>query len=632
MTMMKPAKMQKIRLVALKSVARPLLAELHRLGMVEIRRFESGGFETGKTMDMYDSISSNLIRMRAIKSMLGLKGQFPEDLEMDLETTLKKAEAFHIEEGLRKKHTQLDDCTTEISALKTKLKNVEKLSSFNIDFSKLDTKTLSVIVGTVPASNLSLLKRNLKDARMDSHIVGREGVVVLAYPADDPSVEMMLGRCGFLPIDLEGITTPPQTKKDLQSKILKFQEEKEELKQEISALAKKYGKQVIELEYLLSLWGDRAVMTKEMGFAASTFILEGWVEATQTDSFENTLETKFGSKVFIESIPGGKEEIPIVLANPKSTHPAEFLVRLFSLPKHTELDPTIILYITVPLIYGMMLGDVVYGFISFFVASFLMTKWQKGGLGYGVASIWRFSAIAGIIFGLFFNEWMGLTLYQLLDNFQAWGLVDLANWGITSPIYDGFSRSHQVPLLLGMSIMLGMVHIALGFLLGAINAWNEGNKKHAIAKMSWIFIEIGGFLAVCTMMFGLFPEPVGMVGLGLLVVSIAVMAITEGALGLMEIPTLLGNILSYARIAAVGLVGVLLAELINDTFIPTPEQGIVFALLMLPLLALLHLANMGLAMVECIIQGGRLNLVEFYGKFFHGGGKEFAPFMINTKK
>ena len=254
MTMMKPAKMQKIRLVALKSVARPLLAELHRLGMVEIRRFESGGFETGKTMDMYDSISSNLIRMRAIKSMLGLKGQFPEDLEMDLETTLKKAEAFHIEEGLRKKHTQLDDCTTEISALKTKLKNVEKLSSFNIDFSKIDTKTLSVIVGTVPASNLSLLKRNLKDARMDSHIVGREGVVVLAYPADDPSVEMMLGRCGFLPIDLEGITTPPQTKKDLQSKILKFQEEKEELKQEISALAKKYGKQVIELEYLLSLW------------------------------------------------------------------------------------------------------------------------------------------------------------------------------------------------------------------------------------------------------------------------------------------------------------------------------------------------------------------------------------------
>ena len=632
MTMMKPAKMQKIRLVALKSVARTLLTELHRLGMVEIRRFESEGFETGKTMDIYDAVSPNIIRMRAIKSMLGLKGQVSNDVEMDLETTLKKAESFHIEEGLRKKHTQLDNCTTEISTLKSRLRDVEKLSSFNIDFSKLSTKSLSVIAGCVPVANLSALRQELKDAKMDSCRVGREGVLVLAYPTNDPSVELALGRHGFLPIDLEGITTPSQTKKDIQSRILTLQEEKERLKQEVAGLAKKYGKRVIELEYLLSLWGDRIVMTKEMGFAASTFILEGWVQASHTESFKNTLEAKFGSKVFIESIPGGKEEPPIVLNNPKPTYPGEFLVRLFSLPKHSELDPTIILYITVPLIYGMMLGDVIYGLVSFFVASFLMRKWERGGLGYGVASVWKFSAIAGIIFGLFFNEWMGMTLYQLLDHFQAWGLINLANWGITGPIYNGFSRSHQVPLLLGMSILLGMLHIALGFLLGAINAWNEGNKKHAIAKLSWIFIEIGGLLAVCSMMFGLFPEPVGIAGLGVLAISIAVMAITEGPLGLMEIPSLLGNILSYARIAAVGLVGVLLAELINDTFIPTPEQGLVFAVFMLPLLVLLHLANMGLAMVECIIQGGRLNLVEFYGKFFHGGGKEFAPFMITIKK
>ncbi len=632
MTMMKPAKMQKIRLVALKSVARPLLAELHRLGMVEIRRFEAEGFETGKTIEVYDQISKNLVKLRAIKSMLGLRGKYPKDLEMDLEPVLRRAEAFKIEEGLRGKHAQMDQCAAEISTLEARLKDAEKLAPFNFDFSKLKSENISIIVGTVPAVRRSLIRKALSSATMESHMVGKEEVLVVAYPTDDASVEVVLGKYGFSPMNIEGVTTPAKTKERLLSELAKTKKEQEKHKQEIAQIADKYGDEVIKLEYILSLWGDRAVMTKEMGFADSTFILEGWVQAKESETVINTLEAKFGSKVFVEEISGGKEAPPVVLNNPKSTYPTEFLVRMFSLPQHNELDPTIILYITVPLIYGMMLGDVVYGLVSFFLASFLMTKWKRGGLGFGVASIWRFSAIAGIIFGLFFNEWMGLTLYQLLGHFQAWGLINLASWGITNPIYDGFSRAHQVPLLIGMSIILGMLHIALGFLLGAINAWNEGHKKHAIAKISWIFIEIGGFLAICTLMFGVFPEPVGLVGLGILVVSIAVMAITEGALGLMEIPALLGNILSYARIAAVGLVGVLLAELINHTFIPTPDQGLVYALIMLPILIVLHLANMGLAMVECIIQGGRLNLVEFYGKFFHGGGKEFTPFMVNLKK
>jgi len=631
--MMKPAKMQKIRLVALTSVARPLLAELHRLGMVEIRRFECEGFETGKTMEIYDSISRNLVRLRAIKSMLGLKGKYPQDLEVDLDTTLQKAESFRIDEGLREKHALMDKYNNQISNLQSKLKDVQMVSGFDIDFSELDSEHLSFLVGHLPESKFSLIAKDLKGATMDSKISGRERVLVVAYPKEDAHVETILGKHGVALIDTEGFSTPAKTKVQIQKEIKDITEKRDKIRNEIDALSKKYGEDVIKLEYILSLWGDRAVMTKEMGFANSTFILEGWVNANEEEHVKNTLEAKFGTKVLVEAIPQKKgESVPVVLNNPKQTYPAEFLVRMFSLPKHTELDPTIILYITVPLIYGMMLGDVIYGLISFFVASFLMTKWKKGGLGYGAASIWRFSALAGIIFGLFFNEWMGMTLYQLLEHFQAWGIINLANWGITGPIYNGFSRSHQVPLLLGMSILLGVVHIALGFLLGAINAWNEGHKKHAVAKISWIFIEIGGLLAVCSMMFGLFSPEVGTIGLGILGVSVAVMAFTEGALGLMEIPALLGNILSYARIAAVGLVGVLLAELINHTFIPTPDQGIVFALLMLPLLALLHFANMGLAMVECIIQGGRLNLVEFYGKFFHGGGAEFTPFKIKQKK
>ncbi len=629
--MLKPAKMQKARLVALKSVSRPLLAELHRLGMLEIRRFGGGGFESGKTMEIYDRVSSSLVRLRSIKSMLGLSGEQPKDLEMELDKTLEEAESFNIEEGLQEKHALLEKKEAEVSSLQSKLQDLKKLSSFKIDFSKLDSETLSFSVGTVPLAKLPSLKKELKGVSLDSHIVGREGVVAVAYPSDEAKVELVLSRHNFVPIDYKGFTTPGETEQELQDKVSGLKVEIKELKSDINEIANKYREKVLKLNYSLWLWSERMLATKEMGFGSKTLILEGWVKADNYESIRKTLQTKFGNKVYIEKIsPHREEEPPVVLNNPEATYPAQFLVKLFSLPKPSEIDPTIILYITVPLIYGMMLGDVFYGLISFFLASWLQTKWKKGGLGYGVASVWKFSAIAGIVFGIIFDEWLGMSSYQFLLLFQEWGLLNLASLGITGPLYHGFHRSAQVSLLIGMSIILGMAHLALGFLLGAINEWHH-NRKHAIGKLSWIFIELGGFLAVSSMMFGIFPEAIGMAGAGLFVLSVIVMAFTEGPIGLIEIPGLLGNVLSYARIAAVGLVGVLLAELINNSFVPAPEQGIVYAVLMLPLLVLFHVMNIGLAMVECVVQGGRLNLVEFYGKFFQGGGKEFTPFAVTAK-
>lgn len=621
--------MQKIRLVAIKSKFRAILAELHRIGMLEIRRFESDDFESGKTVKIYDRIAVSLVRLRSIKSMLGLMDKEPKDLEMALDRTLKEAEAFQIGEGLQEKHLIIDQKSNETANLESKLRGAEKLSNFKIDFSKLDSEVLDFSVGTIVAARLQSLKEALHDIEMDSHIVGKEAVVVLAYQKEDAKAELALSKHGFSPIDTEGFTTPVETAKELQAKISELKVEIDEIKSQIAEMAKKHGDKVLRLTYALNLWSERSLITKEMGFGSQTMIMEGWVTASDYDSFKNTLEAKFGTKVYIEKIVNGKEEPPVVLDNPKSTHPAEFLVRMFSLPKPSEVDPTIILFITVPLIYGMMLGDVVYGLISFLLATWLLGKWKKGGLGYGVASIWRFSAIAGICFGLVFDEWFGMSSYQFLEVLQMWGFINLSALGITGPLYAGFHRGSNVSLLIGLSIILGLVHLALGFLIGAINEWHH-NRKHAIGKLAWIFIEIGGFLAVSTAMFGVFPLIFVEIGLGIFILSTIIMAFTEGPIGLMEIPGLLGNVLSYSRIAAVGLVGVLLAELINDSFIPTPDQGIAYAILLLPILILFHVMNIGLAMVECIVQGGRLNLVEFYGKFFQGGGKEFTPFAINT--
>lgn len=622
--------MQNIRLVATKSVSRPLLAELHRLGMVEIRRFEAEGFDTGKPMELYDRVSSALVRMRSVKSILGLSpGEPSAEAEMDPEKALSLAEKLSFDEELRGKHSMVEKNEAEISSLRSRLQDAESLSAFPFDFSRLGSDSLSFSVGSVPSSKFPALKEALAGYAMESHEAGKEAVFAVAYPPDDARVELAFGKHGVSAIDTEGFTTPSRTKESLESEISGLEKQNAGARKEISFFAQKHGKEVLKAERALSIWAERALITKEMGFGAQTLILEGWIKEKDVDSLKTTLENKFGGNVYLEPVPT-KGEPPVVLDNPDSTHPFQFLVELFSLPKASELDPTLILLVTVPIIYGMMLGDVFYGLISFLLASWMLGKVQKGGLGHGVASVWRFSAIAGIIFGVIFDEWMGTSSYHLLQIFGEWGLLNLTAMGITGPLYAGFSRSHQVPLLLGLSLLLGLAHLALGFFLGALNEWNH-NRKHAIGKLAWIFIEIGGAIAVASLMLSMLPAEIGFIGTGILVLAIAVMVLTEGPVGIIELPGLIGNVLSYARIAAVGLVGVLLAELINDMFIPLPEQGLFYAIAMVPILLLFHVLNICLAMVECIVQGGRLNLVEFYSKFFKGGGKEFTPFMMGVK-
>jgi V/A-type H+-transporting ATPase subunit I len=106
-----------------------------------------------------------------------------------------------------------------------------------------------------------------------------------------------------------------------------------------------------------------------------------------------------------------------------------------------------------------------------------------------------------------------------------------------------------------------------------------------------------------------------------------VIAVTEGFVGVIEIPSFMGNVFSYTRIAAVGMVGVVLAELVNQFLMPSPQQGLL-ALLFLPLFIGLHLLNCFIAMFESLIQGGRLNIVEFRGKFLQGGNEMFNAFAL----
>jgi V/A-type H+-transporting ATPase subunit I len=321
-------------------------------------------------------------------------------------------------------------------------------------------------------------------------------------------------------------------------------------------------------------------------------------------------------------VPFSHHEMPpTVLDNPTPSRPFEFLTSSYSLPNYYEFDPTIIYMITVPLLLGMIVGDTIYGMMMIPTSLWLMKIFKKSYIMSNVSKLWYYSGFTTIIFGLIFDEWFGFHHLQLFQLLGKWGLIMPA-----SPVYAGLNRIHDLSLLIGITVLVGLVHLGIGFILGAMNEWAH-SKKHAAAKIAWLGVEIGGTFAVASLILHIpgVPEGLGMAGGILLALSAVVLVLTEGFIGLLEIPGLMGNALSYARIAAIGVVGVVLAEIINEYFAPKPEAGL-FLIIIIPLFLVLHFVNMFVAMFEALIQGGRLNLIEFRSKFLKGGGSVFAPF------
>ncbi|MCK4319161.1 hypothetical protein KAW38_01155 [Candidatus Micrarchaeota archaeon] len=622
--MLRPVEMQKVNMAVPKSLLNNILKKIHSLGLIEIRRFKQE-FPAGKTVELYDGVASQVVRLRRLKRLLRIKTR--KSVELELNEALKRSEKLSFDSTLESYHHELRRYKKEQASLEYRLRRtLEILFLGDVDLSQMQTEKLEFHVGKIPKQKLTQLRKYLQENHPENyelkfHALKDETVIALLSKKEAFDGSFALSRFGFTEINTEGFTTPQKTAKQIRAKISERKEKIKKINEKLFHIADDYREELLVLEGALSLWADRLNLTKEFGMSERTAFITGWVVSSKYEKFKTALEKEFEGSIFIQKAEAD-EESPVVLDNPEVASQFQFLVELFSLPKPGEIDPTIILFFTIPIIYGMMFGDVFYGIISFIFATFLYTKFKKGMM-HEIARIWALSGIAGIIFGIAFDEWLGTSHFAFLNLFANLGWLS----PVAGPLYDGFSRSHGLPLLIVASIFIGLIHLALGFLLGAINEWHH-NRKHAYAKLSWIFFELGAFLTIATYMYNLFPEAVGFAGAIILGVSFILIAVFEGLIGIVEIPSLLGNVLSYARIAAVGLAGVMIAEVINEALFPTGAGGILGVLLVLPLLLFLHFLNILLAMVECIIQGGRLNLVEFYSKFFQGGGRVFVPFKI----
>ncbi|MEA2034318.1 MAG: V-type ATP synthase subunit I [Euryarchaeota archaeon] len=372
-----------------------------------------------------------------------------------------------------------------------------------------------------------------------------------------------------------------------------------------------------ELSVLRRILGDKSreiSAFNQFGQSAYTFVIMGWIPEADLKKTEDVIFRQFGTKVVVNELRLSQDDLdeaPALYNNPKVAQPFEFLMQLSSPPKYTDIEPTPVIAFFFPLFFGLMVGDIGYGIVIFLFAWTMKRKFTQYDWLQSIMTILMISAVPTIIFGYFYGEFFGN-----FGEMMGW-LHPIHFLGIT------WNRVEAMIPMLIVAFSIGVVHVFLGLILGIINALSNKKIKHAIEKTG-LLVMVTGLIIILVSAAGVLPDYMLSPGIALVIIALPLIIYGGGAMGTIEIMGTVGNILSYARLMAIGMASVILAIVANElgAAIGVAVVGIIVAVL-------LHTLNIMLAMFSPSLHTIRLHLVECYSKFYEGGGRMYTPFKKN---
>lgn len=412
-----------------------------------------------------------------------------------------------------------------------------------------------------------------------------------------------------LPTEFDS-TSPDAAIASLRRRLNTVQEECTAVERELEALGRQYGPALAARQNALQDELQTYNILSRLGETEQTFVVQGWTPQADLERLQTTLHERFGERVIVHTLPlteADRRRAPVALTNPAVARPFEGLVHMYSTPRYDGIDPTRLMALFLPFFFGMMLGDIGYGAVLL-GGMLLLRRRFKPGMLRNLTTILAYGAGWSILFGLLFGELFGPLGEEL---------------GLHPLLFDRASPAHLIDLL-AMTLAVGVVHILLGLLLGL---WEgvRGRDRHHLLERGGRLLGLVALLLVVGVLVDLLPEGLMTPALALLVVGTVLLSASLGKIGIVigpiEMIGLLGNVLSYLRIAAIGLSSVYLARVAGEIAgaVGSVIVGIIIAVL-------LHVLNLVLGAFSPTIQSLRLHYVEFFRNFYEGGGRAYEPF------
>jgi V/A-type H+-transporting ATPase subunit I len=334
-------------------------------------------------------------------------------------------------------------------------------------------------------------------------------------------------------------------------------------------------------------------------------VIDGWLPAASMPRMRDALQSRFGGAVAVEEVAREEwaaEEAPVVLHNPRLFRPFELLIRLLPLPRYGTIDPTPFVAVFFPMLFGIILGDIGYGALLAAIALVLRLRSRPDSTRRAVAEVGGAAAAFSIIFGVLFGE--------------AFGDGGRRLFGLRPLLFD---REEALLPFLGLAIAIGVVHILTGLVLGMVAAVRH-HPRHAIGQgvtALMIVLLLAALLAALEVLPRAFFTPAVIA----LLIAFPVLVVAEGLIAPVELLSTVGNILSYARVMAIGTASVMMAVVANRMtgMLGSVVVGALFGLIF-------HVVNFALGLFSPTIHALRLHYVEFFGKFYSPGGTRYRPF------
>jgi len=732
--MLRPERMSKVSVTGSRGVMPTVIETIHGLNLVHLSDYDGSwdGFDNGNPIAGADQASEKLVTVRALQSTLDVSADDAEPGSID------EGWEARLEE-IRTRVNELDDrrgeLTNELRQVDEKIDRVAPFAELGIDLDLLsgyESVDVVVVEGNVDAIDDAVGASD--EIRAFETFTGGDVVAVVAAPTED---------AGEAPIDdaLVGVDVTrhevPETEQSPEAYVAELEDEKQSLESrrdeidtELEEIKQAEADFLLRVEEHLTMEVQQAEAPLQFATTDRAFVSEGWIPTGDYDRLVAALNDAVGDSVEIEELEradydrhgahahtetdlegspsaaddeadateadeqqqkavtdGGSavtmgDEPPTVQDNPGPAKPFELLVRAVSMPKYSEFDPTIFLFLTFPLFFGFMIGDAGYGIIYMAIGGYMVTQVDNDAISsLGGVAIW--AGLFTTIFGFVYGEIFGLHVLGAV----VWSNVELLplNKGL-EPAAADFALGWMV-----ISVLAGIFHLNIGYILDFFENLSHGFKDALFHSGSWILMINGIWIWIFStqgkatkpdFLFETFasggPFPIGFTGfsgLGLFTVPGLgfeltapllmfliglVMLIVSEPVEAVEALDVVVNVISYTRMGAVLLAKAGMAFVVNLLFFGAYEDPdgefhflrthepsyvaehygegaeVVFNGLMhsgtaallggLVILVLGHVVVLALGVTSAGLQAVRLEYVEFFNKFYEGGGENYEPF------
>ena len=625
-----PSKIEKVRLIIPKIYYDKAITLLGELGFLQIEILENESKKILKDFKEieYDKINRYSQKIRSLESNL-IKQNTKNIPIKDLKQVFHEVDKIKIYEEVNEIKKQEEKINASIKESNSILEIINLMKGFKYDLKILNGNRIESFIIKKTKEDEQFIENVKKE--IDCELNELENSYI--FTIEKHNKEKLANLANKDNINLIKIPNIEGKIEEIKNSH-KIDREKEELitiNHKLEKLSKKYYPIVANLKEYLDIEVKKSSIIPKVGSTDYITVIEGWIESKKISFLEEKLNELASNQFILEKIKT-TEEPPTKMENPVSFKLYEFFIRFYSMPKSSEIDPTIFFGIAFPIFFGLMVGDAGYGatflLLSFWLihrikhppkkshiprklSKFVKTIISKNSLVMIMKAIMPGSIIA-IALGIIFNEYFGFAL----------------------PYSPLFNVTKNVSTLLLISGWIGVGMVSFGFVLGAINALYNKKVKKAIGRIGWLLVAWGIVIVGLAV---LHKESIGFSNLeavgsyAAIVIGIILVLRSEGTQSLMEIPSVISHILSYTRLVGILLASVILAQVINLIFVSSLSDSIPFIIGGLIILVFGQLFNIVIALFEGGIQGARLIYVEFFSKFFEGNGNMFRPFKIERQ-